>query len=40
MEKLREREGVKPVAEMEGPGSENLTRFLVLWGVAGGVSMP
>jgi hypothetical protein len=37
---VRKINGVKPVAGIAGPGSEKRTRFLVLCGVAGGVSMP
>lgn len=41
IEKWRLMKGVKPVAAaMAGPGSENLTRFFLRWGVAGGVSIP
>lgn len=41
IENCREMKGVKPVAAaMAGPGSENLTRFFLRWGVAGGVSIP
>ena len=41
IEKCREMKGVRPVAAaIAGPGSENLTRFFLRWGVAGGVSMP
>lgn len=41
IEKCREMKGVKPVAAaIAGPGSENLTRFFLRWGVCGGVSIP
>lgn len=36
---LRQKNGVRPVV-VDGPGSENLTRFLVRCGVVGGVAIP